>query len=63
MKHVTDTTYIYIFKQFLKHYLLIGVTWLYLYTYLSDCFNFPKIDGEGWGWVLSSGRDGTYHMT
>ena len=56
MKNVTDTTYIYRFKHFLNYYLLMGV------IYLSDCFNFFKIDGGGVGcdaqlresWCLSS---------
>ena len=40
---------------------IIYLLHFYLYTYLSDCFNFHKIDG-GWGGVLSSGKDGTYSM-
>ena len=35
---------------------------LYLYTYLSDCVHFRKIDGGGGGGMFSSGKVSTYRM-
>ena len=38
MKHVTDIAFTYIFKHFLKHYLLMGVISIYISFYF---FEFP----------------------
>ena len=45
MKYVTDTTYITYLNNFLD---IIYLWYLFLYTYLSDFFNFLKIERVGW---------------